>query len=271
MARTGGDFYIYIFYLDVFIEQNFLMNLIILSLIFLLFKTKQPLRVGRFFCGAVCGTVLFLLFLIWVPGYVWAMFLFALFGVPAMLFVSYGFDRMRLFLRRILFGWFSLILLNGVAEAMENVTGFGSLTLFSGLLTFLLVWVTLTVIRRDIRMNVQTCPIHLQYQEKEISCMGFYDTGNRLTIPVTGEPVHIVCGSLLDQWKEEKLTPVMDIPFQALGTNEGKIPVVLLDQMRVQWDKGEICMNRVWCGVASPALFSGKTYQVILNAGVFER
>ena len=110
-----------------------------------------------------------------------------------------------------------------------------------------------------------------RYQEKEIPCIGFYDTGNRLTIPVTGEPVHIICGSLLDQWKEEKLTPVMDIPFQALGTNEGKIPVVLLDQMRVQWDKGEVCLNRVWCGVASPALFSGKTYQVILNAGVFER
>ena len=56
---------------------------------------------------------------------------------------------------------------------------------------------------RSLRKNIY--PVTLSYQGKEQSAYGFYDTGNLLSDPVSGEPVSVVKPEILETMLSEDL------------------------------------------------------------------
>jgi hypothetical protein len=100
--------------------------------------------------------------------------------------------------------------------------------------------------------------------------MGLYDSGNLLAMPQSGEPVHIVAPQTLTELFGEEPKPLQTIPYRALGTDEGQIGVCRLDQMKIQQKKGTRILEHPWVGSAQESLLRGKTYRVILHAGVVE-
>ena len=109
--------------------------------------------------------------------------------------------------------------------------------------------------------------VFLLHQGRSVSCVGLYDSGNRLQMPETGEPVHIISSVLLAQLEIQQ-SPGKKIPFCALGTESGTIGVVKMDELRVTSNGKSYCCRGAWLGCAEEAVFKNTEYQVILNSSV---
>lgn len=256
------------FYIDLFMEQNFLMNLIVLSLTYIFCKNPVSMRYLRMVLAAFCGTVSLTLLLVFGPGYGWSMAGHAFVLVPAMIYVAYGWNGKRSFIIRIGISWLSIVLLDGVAEALQNITGLRTIVFYASIAVLLVARVLTCFLIRAVGDLKRMFPVILYQGDKSVRCLGLYDTGNLLSMPNTGEMVHIVSGKLLARLGAEDTAGLQLIPYRALGTQEGWIRVVQLDKLEIHMGREQKIYRNVRCGVAEEVLFQGKSYQVILHSGV---
>jgi stage II sporulation protein GA (sporulation sigma-E factor processing peptidase) len=90
--------------------------------------------------------------------------------------------------------------------------------------------------------------LELGYRGNVWKVIALQDTGNMLTDPVTGQTVTVVCGriaremlglsaeALTDPVKaitESKVTGLRLIPYKALGSTNGLLPALMLDEVRI--------------------------------------
>lgn len=260
--------FIYVFYIDLFLEQNFLMNLIVLSLTFLLCKCQVSLRYLRMGLASLCGALAAALLLLFGPGYGWAVAGQAFFVVPAMLLISFGWNGKKDFLIRMGISWFSIVVLNGVASAIQNLTGLKRLTFYTAIAVLGVCRILLELLQNSVRRQGRLWNVTLYRGKCMVKCLGLYDSGNLLTIPDTGEAVHIVSPNLIEQLGMKEEGSLRLIPYQALGTASGWIRVVQVERMELQSGKKCCILSNVWLGKAEEELLKGKSYQMILNGSV---
>lgn len=217
--------------------------------------------------GAALSAVLFLSF----PVYSGAVGLMAFGVVPLMLFAAFGYGGMRQFLLRIGVSWLSIVIVNGVATAVFNLTGIRSLYVYVCLLVLLMARMLVASMLLSLKRQKTQLPVQLTKNGKTICCMGLYDSGNLLKIPMTGEPVHILAPGLLQKLMGEDCESQYEkIPYHALGTSEGQIFVCQLEQMQIQMGGESKTLDHPWVGRADVALLRGKSYQVILNSEIVD-
>ena len=106
-----------------------------------------------------------------------------------------------------------------------------------------------------------------------VSCMGLYDSGNLLKVPGSEEPIHIIAPALLHRLLgQEKAGCVREesVAFRALGTGEGTLKVYRIGALEARQGKCCCRMEPAWVGCGDEVLMRGKSYQIILNAGVMD-
>ena len=104
-----------------------------------------------------------------------------------------------------------------------------------------------------------------------VPCIGLLDSGNLLTMPLSGNPVHIADAALLQKLVDEK-TVQKEIPYRALGNPHGKLQVYCMDGMKVETEPAKFCdWKQVWVGCAENGVLCNKPYQLILHASVADR
>ena len=253
--------FIYEFYIDVYITQNFLMNLAVLALTYTLCKSRIDFRVLRMLLAAACGAIAGALLVLFAPGGGWAMQAF--FVVPGMLFLTFGFSGKKDGLRRLLVSWFSIVVLNGVAEAVCNLAGISLLSFYGVVLVLPASKFLVKLARNALDKQARIYPVTLSRGKESVHCLGLYDTGNLLS--VDGEPVHIVSPGILEQVGLREEAGLRLVPYRALGTGEGWIGVARIERMQIGDDRDARILCGAWLGCAEEELFSGKSYQMILN------
>lgn len=191
----------------------------------------------------------------------------ALVIVPLMIWIAFGRLKCRNMIRLVMISWLSIIILNGITSVFYQWTGMQSLTIYGGILVLLVAGVLVRILLGSIRRQEQRVQVQLSHQGYSVSCMGLYDSGNRLQMPGTGEPVHIISGMLLEKLQLQPM-PTQKIPFCALGTENGSISVVKLDELCVTAAGKEYSCRGAWMGCADENLLKNTEYQVILNASV---
>lgn len=262
--------FIYVFYIDVFLEQNFLMNLIVLSLTCVFCKSAVKYLKLRMTAAAFLGAVLSLLCYLVLPWYAGAVAALAFLVIPLMLLLAFGFGGVRMFVIRTGVSWLSIILLNGVVTAVYNLTGVRSLHVYIGVLVLFAARILVRMLLSSVRMQKRQMQLTLTYHGRSVTCMGLYDSGNLLKIPDSGEPVHIIHPVLLEHVLHGEEPEFQMIPYHALGTSEGTIYVCRLDRLRLDDADNPKIMDNPWVGRAQPGLLRGKPYQVILNSDVVD-
>lgn len=262
--------FIYAFYIDLFVEQNFLMNLIVLSLTHTFCRIPVSFRYLRMFLSALCGAVASALFLLYVPSYGLATAASALLVVPAMLVIAFGCCGKKDFIVRAAISWLSIVILDGVAEAFANLTGIRSLTLYAGIAVLMAARLLTGFLLLSVKKLGRLYAVTLRQGSTQSKCLGLFDTGNLLSIPDTGEPVHIVSPALAGRLGLCDTDGMRLIPFHALGTESGWIRVVQVEQLVVSMRGGKRTYRSAWCGIAQENLLAGRSYQMILNAGLHE-
>ena len=127
--------------------------------------------------------------------------------------------------------------------------------------TFVKVWLC------NMRQQKNLYEVRLKNDGKEVCCVGLYDSGNRLQMPDSGEPVHIVSMDIFERLKKKE-SKIREIPFQALGTNEGRVSVTEIDSMELLHRKTDHIYRNVWLGCADVTLLQGKSYKMILHSSI---
>lgn len=255
--------FIYEFYIDVYMAQNFLMNLTVLALTDTLCRCQVRLKRTRMILAAAVGAIAGALLVLMPPGYVWAMPGQAFLVVPGMLLLAFGYHGKRDVLRRLLVSWFSIVVLNGVAEAVYNLAGISLLSFYGAVLVLFVSKFLVKLARASLERQSRIYPVTLSRGPESVRCLGLYDTGNLLT--VDGEPVHIVSSKLLERMGLLEDAGLRLIPYRALGSAQGWIGVVKIERLKIGDGNDARCVCGAWLGCAEPELFLGKSYQMILN------
>lgn len=261
--------FIYAFYIDVFLEQNFLMNLIVLSLTNVFCKSPVRKRKLRMMAGALVGAFLSAVFFIFFPSYIGAVAGMVFFVVPVMLEISFGWHGKRHFFMCAGCSWLSIVILNGIATAVYNLTGIRSLYVYACVIVLLSARFLVQRMISSVRLQTRQMRLTIDFQGNSVTCMGLYDSGNLLQIPESAEPVHIIAPELLTRLfknvPEEKRESRM-VPYHALGTSSGWIQVYRIGRMQIEQGKISCVMESPWMGKADSILMKDRPYQVILNS-----
>lgn len=263
--------FIYVFYVDVFLVQNFLMNLIILSLTTVFWKRSVKWGKLRMVAAGLFGAVLSALCLILLGNYRGTMAVMAFFIVPAMLVLAFGWPGGRQFVFCVGTSLLSAVVLNGVALAFYNLIGITTLNLYVSIVVLITAHFLVKCMLVSVRQQKRQLEVTLTGSGECVSCMGLYDSGNLLRIPETEEPVHIIAPELMSRLagkgESDELTEET-IAFRALGAGEGNLKVYRIRALDAR--QGNFCchMEPAWVGCGDEALMKGKSYQIILNAAI---
>lgn len=258
--------FIYVFYVDLFVEQTFLMNLIVLSLTYIFSNMEGEKRYIRRTVAALTGAVASAGILV-IFSYPFFVVLSAIFVIPLMIRSAFGRQKLHRIIRQTALSWLAVVILNGVATAVEQWSGIKSLTIYVGILVLIISGVLVRMLLKSLKGLSNRMRVVVSHHGKSASCFGLYDSGNHLKMPDTGEAVHIASPELLKKLGVSGI-PDRVIPFRALGTEEGRIRVTRMEQMCVFSGKKSVCCKGVWMGCAEDNLLKNMDYQIILNASV---
>lgn len=256
--------------MDIFLKQNFLMNFLVLSLTCVFCKSAVCHRNLRMLAAAVSGTGLEAFGLMVLP-YAISVLCTVIGIVPLMVFLAFGRENKKQRMVRILSSWLSIVLLNGVATAVYNLTGLENLYLYTALATAGITYVLVKNLVVSVQRQKRQMSVVLYNKTVSVPCIGLLDSGNLLTMPLSGNPVHIADAALLQKLVDEK-TVQKEIPYRALGNPHGKLQVYCMDGMKVETEPAKFCdWKQVWVGCAENGVLCNKPYQLILHASVADR
>lgn len=268
----------YIFYADVYFLQNFMIKIAVLYLS--LYWNRQYVhtlskkRMGKIVLVAFAGTVLEIIGLLFCASYTIFVAGVHLLEVPLMVGFVLGKERQRM-LQAVLSGYFFIILVNGVLEALWNQFGERGSYLFYLLFSCGVVIVGVRIWKNYTRMKKGIFQVEILHKRICVHTRGFYDSGNQLKDPYTGKGVNIVSEQLLKRLGVLQKTIAMPdasmvyIPYKALGNEEGMLMVYYVEEVTVLGEKGRVTIQNCPMGVTKDNLFEGKNYEIILNEEVF--
>lgn len=244
------------------------MNLIVLSLTYTFCKTTVSMRVLRMLLASFCGSIASALLLVSGISYGLCIAGQAFLVVPSMLFTAFGYCGRRIFLTRVGESWLSIVILNGVAAAVENLTGLRSLPFYALILAAFAARALVGLMQASVKRQSRMLAVTFRQGNARAQCLGLFDTGNLLSIPDTGEPVHIVSPAIIRRLGLDETGGLRLIPFQTLGNTDGWIRVTQVEELEVRMKDGRRVYRDVWCGVAEQMLLEGKSYQAILHSSL---
>ena len=257
----------YVFYADVFFIQNLLIKITVLYLA--LYVNKQNLKVNliKIVAAGVLGTIFEICALLWGGNFSFFVGLVNLVEMPLIMLFLLG-KEVKVWFNVTVSAWFFMLVVNGVVEAIWNYFGEIGHFLEFLVLSCLIVWVGTKRFLQYQRIRKGIYPTVLYHKEKNVSCLGFYDSGNRLKDPYTGAGVHIISRKI-----EEKLELTEEnmvfVPYTSLGNRQDLIPVHYIEKLTIYGRKEVVTQTNVAVGSAEEGLLDEKNYDLILNENVW--
>lgn len=252
-------------YADVILLQNLAADFLLLSAV------KNCLRLPERRCGRLVGSVL---------GAVYALGL-VLMPVPP----GYAVRMLLNAGMSILMAWAAFSIQKGseIAEAsiglyIASMLAAGCMELVwpLGIRVNLLFWLfaaggSFLIPSAVWRMGMQRCvKMEHQYEVilfqkgRERRVQAILDTGNHLTMPMSGRPVQVLDAQAAEglfSWEDG----VQYIPFRSVGKQKGVIPVYRAERMEVSGQSGVRVIEKPWVAVPKESLSQRGDYQMLLN------
>ena len=249
--RIGRIIMKYIIYMDVFFMVNLTMDTILLKLA--AFYIKPHTTFIRCIAGAAVGSLLTCLSLfLSYDNMVVHMLVSYIFTALVMVIVTFGKCNGKQLIRRTGSLYLVTVLLGGVMNLVYDYTYFGyvlhgifsavyenpvnlmRMIVFTGISYILLN--SITKLLEAKKMKLSFVEVTLVFKGREIRLKALIDSGNSLTDPYYGKPVHIAEYEALQRILEgvdihrEKYRLV---PFHSLGRKNGMVEVIEFDELIV--------------------------------------
>ena len=246
----------YIIYMDVFFMVNALMDTVLLKLA--AFYIKPQTTFVRCLAGGAVGGVLSCISMLLPYKNMLIHTLYSyIFIALLMVFVTFGKSNVKQLVGRTASLYLATILLGGIMNLLYDYTYFGymiqgilgaiydnpvniiRMTLFTGI-SYIIIDLLMRLWQRR-RLDNNYVQVELRFKGQSMKVKGLIDSGNSLTDPYCGKPVHIVEYEVLQRILEgvdihrEKYRLV---PFHSLGQRNGLVEVIELDEMLVSGISG---------------------------------
>ena len=259
---------IYVFYVDVFLLQNFCMDFIaVMGSNLLLKRGKSVIRLFLIsFFASLVGLILFLLIDQIMTYQIVTHFLLN----TAMVAGCFGCRSRQEFLKAWLSTYIVVLFLGGVIEWMMEQSVF-----FQNYALQLLGGVGLLAVFLSFLLSVQTyeknkIPVRIINRGKKLEFMAYYDSGNQLTDPYTGKSVCV----LSERKAKELLEPGRDkmrlIPYQSLGKQSGLIWAMDVEQLEFGRGKDHCVIKEAVIGLGEQGFLEGSDYDLLLHAKLLQ-
>lgn len=261
----------YIFYADVYFLQNFLIKIVVIYISLYCNKYHSVISnrkgIGKIILAASIGTIVEIIGLLFGNSYHLFLLLVHVFEIPFMILFVIGKER-RQVLRIIIGGYFFLMLINGVLEALWNWFGEYENYVFLLSVSCGFAYIGVRIYLNERRMEKGIFQIEILHDGKQISTYGFYDSGNQLVDPYTKKGVHIISEQLWKRIGLEQESAVL-VPYQALGKEDGIIKVYYVEELFIVDERQQKKWFKCPVGVTKENLFNEQKYEIILNEEVF--
>ena len=269
----------YELYLDIYFLVNLVMNYTVLRMTGIL--GKEHSRKRRCFFAAAGGSVAMCIgMILGVYKIKWITAMFCMMVEVLMTTASFSWRGPERFMyRAVIFRLLSL-LAEGSWQILRDY--FRMPFPYSMAAGILLPFLILLTVKRREEKEKFLYPVTIRFHGKEQHLTALWDSGNTLTQPLTGKPVHIinmeVLTPLLDQAEQKELQDLSNlnavenpsglfsfVPYQSIGKKYGLLPVLKLDEILVEKEKEIVNTPEVLVAVSKDILSSCKAYQMILH------
>jgi len=105
---------------------------------------------------------------------------------------------------------------------------------------------------------------------KNVQVEALLDTGNTLTEPISGKPVHVMEEHYVNELVGEKELTDLNlrlIPFHSIGKNNGIITGIIADSMVIHKEP-DIFVEKPVIGIYKGSLSQGNSYSMLLNSSL---
>lgn len=246
----------YIIYMDVFFMVNLVMDIILLKLA--AFYIKPQTTFVRCLVGGATGSLITCLSLLLSYEHMMVHMLVSyIFTVAIMVFVTYGKCNLKQMVKRAGWLYFITVLMGGAMNLVYDYTYFGymlhgiitavyknpinilCMCFFTGI-SYIVMRLLLYLVNRA-KSNSGPVTVRVVIKGKSAVIKGLIDSGNSLTDPYFGKPVHIVEYDAVQRILEgvdihkEKYRLV---PFHSLGKKDGLVEVIEIDELEVLGEEG---------------------------------
>ena len=257
----------YELYIDVLFLENFMLDSLLLFAVNCVMKCGRSF--GRIILGGAAGRALTCLVIaLPLPAAVKLIFYHVVIN-SLMILAALKIKSAAQFIKAFILVYLSAFAAGGFLQILQPYIRYAGLfyavAVGSGFL-FAKAW---KLVSRMLREEQNICRVTLYVENRKYSIRALWDTGNRVTDPVTGEPVSILAQELAGTvfGKDETGKGFRYIPYRYVG-GEGIMKVCRADRMCVDMD-GERWVENPLLGVGEAAFSETEEYQMILNPEVF--
>lgn len=267
-----------VLYLDLYILMNALVNLLLLGGVKRLSGRKGGwLRLGL---AALAGAGWACAVLLLPPIPAAAELLLTWFAAGGIMVVlAFGFQNIRQFGRNLGSLWLLSALAGGIMQGLgEHIRGILYLT--GGMTAQRISWYAvcfwtaglyflICIFRERLKawgreQNI-LYEVTLFYHGRKKTVTALWDTGNHLFEPYGHQPVHVITARACTQLCD-RVSKVIYIPFQAVGTGYGMLPGIQVDSMEVA-KEGKVIRSyaKPWLAVSREPLSPENQYEMLLH------
>lgn len=216
-----------IIYIDILVCLNIIIDYFLISLTS--FILKSTCSFARQLLGAVVGGICSIAILIPINNYFFD-FALRLLTSSFIILASFGFSKLRLYIRRIISFFIASFVFSGCMIAIIDIFEISNLKVKNGIVYYdlsaiILVIITaityflLTFIMKFVnRKKVQTCKLRISDNNVSAEIIALVDSGNKLKEPFSEKWVLILDPKYLNDFKGEN-KPHRVIPYNTIGNN----------------------------------------------------
>ncbi len=252
-------------YIDVLFLTNFMMDSLLLLAVRSVLKCRVP--VWRVFLGSASGAGLTCLTVL-LPISQHVRLLWNLSGVSiVMILVGLAVHTFSGLLRAIGVFFLSAFLLGGILQAFRPYLQSGSLFFGAAAAAYMILsscWKLLLKIQNEKRTE---CEVRVFSNGKSWRLRALIDTGNKLTDPVSKEPVHVIDTRTADGIGRENMHAMRYLPYRTVN-GSGVMPIIRMEKMEILTEPEQWIQNPI-LGICEELISENEEYQMILNAEIF--
>jgi len=255
-------------YVDSLFALQFIMNLLLLSLVNSMMKRRVSER--RVILGAA-GAALFSVLLLLAPlAIFFSMSLGMFFTAFLMGLITFKINKWNLFLKfmeklsisTLLLGGLSLLILKLLPKDMDVCSGLTMVLTVAG--------VSFWIVRRCFsNKENHHCRVTL-YGVEELVIDALIDTGNTLIEPISGKPVAVLDNRIFDRLFPGYEKGFRMVPYHSVGKRHGMMAAYLLKCVKVETDDGCLECHDIYVGLSDESFGEGDSYKMILNPQIFQ-
>lgn len=255
---------IYVFYADVFLVQNFFMDLIALigTNYFLQRHRKKRYLIMASIMASVFGLVLILLVR---DKYIYMMLSHFLLNT-AMVWIAFGKCNKKEFLEHWMATYLTVILLGGSFEWMIQNHILTRERLFFCVAAILGSYALLYCLKQRKDFENQIWDTTLINYGKAVAVKAYWDSGNQLRDPYTGQGISIMSKECAEILIDKRKNHFRLVPYRSLGKTDGMIWVTDIEELHILDGNQKVQRKHVAVGIAEEDLMKNCEYELILHA-----